>query len=286
MDMTGKRGLITGVANERSYAWHIAKTLGEAGAECLFSCLPGEKAERRTAKAVSTLGMSNAWVMPCDASNDDDLDALFSALATDCGQIDFLVHSIAMADKAYLSPGGFHTTPRHVWTQALDISAYTLVAMARRAVPLMAGKGSILAMSYFGAEKVVPCYNVMGIAKAALEHSARYLAAELGRVGIRVNIISGGPLRTLSAMAIEGFDGLLSHSERTSPLQRNIDGEEVGKTAAYLLSDMGSAVTGETIHVDAGYHVMANYPCQDYWTRAYKTSDGFTPGSERVNSDE
>jgi enoyl-[acyl-carrier protein] reductase I len=258
--MDGKRGIVFGIANDRSYAWFIAKQLIEQGAECLFTHLPGEKMERRVRSAVKELGVDEPWLMPCDASKDEDLDAVFGKLGEDFGSIDFVVHSIAFADRQYLEIGSFHQTSREAWTQALDISAYTLLAMAQRAKPLMEANdpagGSIISMSYYGGEKVIPGYNLMGIAKAALEHTTRYLAAELGESNIRVNAISGGPLRTLAAMAVGGISEMFDHQARKAPLKRNIDGEEVGNTAAYLLSDLSSGVTGEVIYVDAGFNII------------------------------
>ncbi|MFP4355898.1 MAG: enoyl-ACP reductase [Phycisphaerae bacterium] len=258
--LEGKKGIVFGVANDRSYATHIARSLLQQGATCAFNHLPGEKNQRRTAGALENLGLEGPLLLPCDAGSDEDLDTFFRGVGDAFGSIDFLVHSIAFADRDSLQIGGFHKTSRAAWTRALDISSYTLVAMAQRAVDLMADGGSIISMSYFGAEKVVPGYNVMGIAKAALEHTTRYLAVELGQSGIRVNSISGGPLRTLAAMAVGGIDMMREHHARKSPLGRNIEGDEVGKTAVYLLSDLSSAVTGEIIHVDCGFHVLSCSP--------------------------
>ncbi|MFP4144005.1 MAG: enoyl-ACP reductase [Phycisphaeraceae bacterium] len=256
--MDGKRGIVFGIANDRSYAWYITKCLLEQGAECAFTHLPDPKGkmERRLRSAVRELGVEDPWVTPCDASRDEDLDAVFEKLEQDFGKIDFVVHSIAFADRKFLEIGNFHTTSREAWTQALDISAYTLVAMAQRAQKIMPDGGAMIGMSYYGGEKVIPGYNVMGIAKAALEHSARYLAAELGEKNIRVNTISGGPLRTLAASAVGGISEMFEHQERKAPLKRNIEGEEVGNTAVYLLSDLSSGVTGENIHVDAGFSIV------------------------------
>ena len=212
--------------------------------------------QRRCASAVAELGVENPWLMSCDASNDAELDAVFDKLGADFGSIDFVVHSIAFADRQFLQIGNFHTTSRQAWSQALDISAYTLLAMAQRAVPLMPNGGSMIAMTYYGGEAVIPGYNVMGIAKAALEHTARYLAAELGQKNIRVNTISGGPLRTLAASAVGGISEMFEHQERKASLRRNITGQEVGNTAVYLLSDLSSGVTGETVHVDAGFSIV------------------------------
>ena len=254
--MDGKRGVVFGIANDRSYAWYISKQLIEQGAECAFTYLPMGKMERRVRKAVGELGVDDPWLMACDASQDEDLDALFAKLGEDFGKIDFIVHSIAFAHREFLQVGNFHTTPREAFTQALDVSAYTLLAMAQRGAPLMTDGGSIVSMSYYGGEKVIPGYNVMGIAKAALEHTTRYLAAELGEKNIRVNAISGGPLKTLAASAVGEIDEMFAHQARKAPLKRNITGEEVGDTAAYLLSDLASGVTGETIHVDGGFNIV------------------------------
>jgi len=256
--MTGKRGIVFGVANDRSYAWYISKQLLAQGAECAFTYLPIGKMERRVGKAIEELGVANPWLMPCDAGKDEDLDALFAKLGQDFGKIDFVVHSIAFADRQFLKIGNFHTTTRAAFTQALDVSAYTLLAMAQRAAPLMVagGGGSMISMSYYGGEKVIPGYNVMGIAKAALEHTTRYLAAELGEKNIRVNSISGGPLRTLAASAVGEIDAMFDHQARKAPLKRNITGEEVGNTAVFLLSDLASAITGEIVYVDAGFNII------------------------------
>jgi len=194
--LDGKKGLIFGVANERSIAWHIAQHAVEQGAECAFSFLPGEKNEARVRKTLSKGGLENAQVYACDVSSDEDLDRLFSAVRIDFPSVDFVVHSVAYADREYLQPGTFAATPRSVFTQALDISAYTLIAIANRAKPLMINGGSILALSYYGAEKAAVGYNVMGVAKSALESTARYLATELGEHGIRVNCLSARTRRT------------------------------------------------------------------------------------------
>ena len=247
--MQGKRGLVVGIANERSYAWYITQSLLDSGAECIFTHLPNDKMERKARKAIEALGVENPVLIPMDASSEEDLDRVFSGL----DEIDFLVHSIAFADKDWLKEGKFSATPREVFTQALDISAYSLVAMANRAIPLMPNGGSIISMSYYGAEKAVPGYNVMGVAKSALESSTRYLAMELGSKNIRVNSISGGPLKTLSSMAVGGFSTILDWVEEKSPLKRNVTGNDVGGTAVWLLSDLSSGVTGQVIYVDCGY---------------------------------
>jgi len=254
--LEGQTGLIFGIANDRSIAWHIAKNAIDQGAACGFTHLPGEKMASRVSKAISGLGLESPWLVPCDASSDEDLDRLFAAVKAEYGSIDFIVHSIAYADKDYLKLGAFTSTPRSVFAQALDISAYTLIAIADRARSLMADGGSILALSYYGAEKATPGYNVMGVAKAALESTVRYLSAELGPAGIRINALSAGPCRTLSAMAVGGLDLMLDKVETMAPLRRNIETDEVGKAAVYLLSDLSSGVTGETHHVDAGYNAV------------------------------
>ena len=256
--LDGKQGIVFGVANDRSYAWHIAHELCGQGATCAFTHLPDEKGkmERRSRQAIEALGVSDPWLEPCDVSRDEDLDRVFEKLGRDFGGIDFVVHSVAFADRAYLDIGSFHKTTRQAWNEALEVSAYSLLAMAQRARPIMRPGGSMVAMTYYGGEKVVPGYNVMGIAKAALEHTARYLSAELGEDGIRVNTISGGPLKTLAASAVGGIGEMFEHQEQKAPMRRNIEGDEVGRTAVYLVSDLASAVTGENIHVDAGYHAM------------------------------
>jgi enoyl-[acyl-carrier protein] reductase I len=256
--LSGKVGLVVGIANDRSYAWYIAKSLIEHGARVAFTHLPGEKNERRTRRAVDELGIPEPWLVPLDASKDEELDAAFAAYADSFDAMHFLVHSIAFADRDWLQVGKFASTPRQAYLSAIDISAYTLLAMAQRARPLMArpGGGSIMAMSYYGAEKVVPGYNVMGVAKAALECTGRYLAGELGADNIRVNLISGGYLRTLASSAVGGTDGMGDRSAERSPLRRNVTGEDVGKAAVYLASDLSSGTTGETLYVDCGVNLV------------------------------
>ncbi|RMH10992.1 MAG: enoyl-ACP reductase [Planctomycetota bacterium] len=256
--LEGKTGLIVGIANDRSYAWHIAKSLIEQGGRCAFTHLPGDKNERRTRRAIEQLGVSDPWLVPMDASSDADLDEVFARYQNDHDRLDFLVHSIAFADRAYLQPGAFAGTPRQAYLGAIDVSAYTLLAMAHRAREQMAanGGGSIMAMSYYGAEKVVPGYNVMGVAKAALECTARYLASELGEQNIRVNVISGGYLRTLASSAVGGTDSMAEHNLQRAPLRRNVEGADVGGTAAWLASDLSRGVTGETIYVDCGVNII------------------------------
>ena len=254
--MDGKRGLVVGIANEHSMAYSIAESLLAHGATCMFTHLPGDKMERRLRKAMDSLGVPDAWTTSLDAASDEDLDRVFAKVAADVGTIDFLVHSIAFADKDWLKEGLFTGTPRQVFTQAMDISAYTYAAMANRAAPLMTNGGSMVALSYYGAEKAIPGYNVMGVAKAALEATSRYLAMELGEKSIRVNCISAGPLRTLSAMAVGGFSEIIDWVEKKAPMRRNIVGKDVGDAAVYLLSDFSTAVTGQTLYVDSGYSVV------------------------------
>jgi len=254
--MDGKRGLVVGIANDHSYGYFIAESLLREGAQCLFTHLPGEKMERRCAKAIEQLEVKNPWLRPLDAGSDVDLDRVFAAIGSDFGAIDFLVHSIAFADKEWLKEGVFARTPRNVFTQALDISAYTYMAMANRAAALMPNGGAAVTMSYYGAEKAVPGYNVMGVAKAALESATRYLAHDLGPRNVRVNAISGGPLRTMSALAVGGFSEILGWVEKKAPLRRNVTGRDVGDTALFLLSDLSAGVTGQTLHVDCGYSAM------------------------------
>ena len=194
--------------------------------------------------------------MPMDAGSDEQMDQVFAKIQSEFGQLDFLVHSIAYANKDWLKVGAFAATPREVFTQAMDLSAYTYQAMAHRAAPMMTNGGSMIALSYYGAEKAVPGYNVMGVAKAALEATNRYLAMELGEKNIRCNVISAGPVKTLSAMAVGGFGQILEWVEKKAPLKRNITAKDVGDTAAWLLSGMANGVTGQTLYVDSGYSIM------------------------------
>lgn len=255
--LDGKVGLVVGVANDRSYAWHIAKSLCEHGARCAYAHLPGEKNERRTRKAIEKI-QDDPWLVPCDASDDDSLDALFANYANDHDRMDFLVHSIAFADREWLQPGMFAKTPRKAFLDAIDISAYSLSAMASRAKPHMieSGGGSIMAMSYYGSEKVISGYNIMGVAKSCLESTTRYLASELGQDGIRVNTISGGFLRTLASSAVSGTDKIDEATIKHSPLRRGVEGSDVGKTAVFLASDLSSGITGENIYVDCGMNIL------------------------------
>ncbi len=250
--MTGKRGLIMGVANHRSIAWGIARAVAAQGAELAFT-YQGEALEKRVRPLAESIGSKH--LLPCDVADDASVDAVFEVLKQDWGQLDFLVHAIGFADKNFLR-GRYLDTPRHVFQQALDISAYSFVSVSQRAVPLMTRGGSLLTLSYLGAERVTPHYNVMGVAKAALEASVRYMAVDLGGLGIRVNAISAGPIKTLAASGIGDFSYILKWNQYNSPLKRNVTIEEVGGAGLYLLSDLGSGVSGEVHHVDCGYHVV------------------------------
>ena len=250
--MAGKRGLIMGVANSRSIAWGIASNVHANGAELAFT-YQGEALAKRVRPLAESVGSD--IVLPCDVSEDDSIDAVFESIAERWGRLDFLVHAIAYADKEELK-GKYLDTSRGNFVKSLDISCYSLTAVAQRAVPLMTAGGSFLTLTYYGAERVMPHYNVMGVAKAALEASVRYLAADLGEQGIRVNAISAGPIKTLAASGIGDFRYILKWNEYNSPLHRNIDIDQVGGAALYLLSEMSSGVTGEIHHVDCGYHVV------------------------------
>jgi len=250
--MAGKRGLIMGVANDRSIAWGIARAVAAQGGELAFT-YQGEALEKRVRPLAESVGSRH--ILPCDVTDDASVDAVFAALEKDWGRLDFLVHAIGFADKQYLR-GRYLDTPRIAFLQALDISCYSFVSVCQRAVPLMKNGGSLLTMSYLGAERVTPHYNVMGVAKAALEASVRYLAVDLGGLGIRVNAISAGPIKTLAASGIGDFRYILKWNQLNSPLRRNVTIEEVGGAGLYLLSDLGAGVTGEVHHVDCGYHVV------------------------------
>ncbi|MEQ8292112.1 MAG: enoyl-ACP reductase FabI [Marinovum algicola] len=250
--MAGKRGLIMGLANDKSIAWGIARACAEAGAELAFS-YQGDALKKRVAPLAEQLG-SNV-VLPCDVSDMDSVDALFTELEKTWGKIDFLVHAIGFSDKAELR-GRYVDTTRTNFLNTMDISVYSFTAVAQRAEKMMNEGGAILTLTYYGAEQVMPHYNVMGIAKAALEASVMYLAEDLGKDGIRVNAISAGPIKTLAASGIGDFRYILKWNELNSPLRRNVTIDDVGKASLYLLSDLGSGTTGEILHVDAGYHVV------------------------------
>ena len=250
--MAGKRGLIMGVANDRSIAWGIASAVHGQGAELAFTFQGGalEKRVRPLAKSVGS-----DIILPCDVTDDASIDAVFAVIAERWGRLDFLVHAIAYSDKEELK-GQYVDTSRDNFVKSLDISCYSFTAVSQRAVPLMTEGGSLLTLTYYGAERVMPHYNVMGVAKAALEASVRYLAADLGERNIRVNAISAGPIKTLAASGIGDFRYILKWNEYNSPLHRNVDIDQVGGAAMYLLSDLSSGVTGEVHHVDSGYHVV------------------------------
>ncbi len=250
--MAGKRGLVMGVANDRSIAWGIARAVAAQGGQVAFT-YQGEALEKRVRPLAESVG--GRHVLPCDVTDDASVDAAFAALERDWGGLDFLVHAIGFADKQFLR-GRYLDTPRDAFLQALDISCYSFVSVCQRAVPLMSAGGSLLTMSYLGAERVTPHYNVMGVAKAALEASVRYLAADLGTAGIRVNAISAGPIKTLAASGIGDFRYILKWNQLNAPLRRNVTIEDVGGAGLYLLSDLASGVTGEVHHVDSGYHVV------------------------------
>ena len=250
--MSGKRGLIMGVANDRSIAWGIATTVAAHGAELAFT-YQGDALAKRVKPLADSLG--STLVLPCDVTDEASIDATFAAIEKAWGKLDFVVHAIAFSDKNELD-GRYLDTTRANFLRTMDISCYSFTAVAKRAVPLMKAGGSLVTLSYYGAERVMPHYNVMGVAKAALEASVRYLAADLGSEGIRVNAISAGPIKTLAASGIGDFRYIMKWNELNSPLRRNVTQEEVGKAALYLLSDLGSGTTGEVLHVDAGYHVV------------------------------
>ncbi len=253
IDLSGKKGVVFGVANDRSIAWAISQLLAEAGAQLALT-YQNDRLKDRVARLADTL--DGAITLPCDASDDEQIEAVFRDVGTAFGDISFLVHSIAFANREDLA-GRFVDTGREGFRVALDVSAYTLIPLVRHAAPLMTGGGSVIAMTFEASQKVYPGYNVMGTAKAALEHSVRQLAAEFGEDNIRVNAISAGPLETLAARGIQGFmDMKKVHAER-APLRRNIVAEEVAKTALFLCSSMSSGITGSIIPVDAGYHIMA-----------------------------
>ena len=250
--MQGKRGLIMGVANDRSVGWGIAAACAAQGAELAFT-YQGDALEKRVRPLAESVG--SKLVVPCDVSSDASMDTAFAEIGQVWDKFDFLVHSIGWADKAFLR-GKYMDTPRDAFLTAMDISCFSFTAVCARAVPMLNAGGSLLTMSYLGAERVMPHYNVMGVAKAALEASVRYLAADLGNQGIRVNAISAGPIKTLAASGIGDFRYILRWNEYNSPLERNVSIDEVGGAGLYLLSDLSRAVTGEVHHVDCGYHTV------------------------------
>ena len=252
MVLKGKKGLITGVANNMSIAWGIAKMAHEQGAELAFS-YQGEVLKKRLLPLAESIGSKT--IVECDVTSDESIDNMFSVIEKDFGTLDFVLHAIAFSDKNELN-GRCVDTTRSNFKQTMDISCFSLIAIAQRAEKLMINGGSIATLTYYGAEKVIPNYNVMGIAKAGLETSVKYLAADLGQKNIRVNAISSGPIRTLAASGISDFKAMLNYSEQNTPLKRNVTTEDVAGTGVYLFSDLSKGITGENIHVDCGYHVM------------------------------
>ncbi|TBN41796.1 enoyl-[acyl-carrier-protein] reductase FabI [Paracoccus subflavus] len=250
--MAGKRGLVMGLANDKSIAWGIARALAAEGAELAFS-YQGEALKKRVEPLAASLGSS--LVLPCDVGDETTIDTLFQSLQDEWGSLDFVVHAIGFSDKDQLR-GRYADTTRDNFLMTMDISVYSFTAVARRAAAMMPQGGSLLTLTYYGAERVMPHYNVMGVAKAALEASVRYLAEDLGKDKIRVNAISAGPIKTLAASGIGDFRYIMKWNELNSPLRRNVTQEDVGNSALYLLSRLGAGVTGETHHVDAGYHVV------------------------------
>ena len=250
--MKGKRGLIMGVANNRSIAWGIAKACADAGAELALT-YQGEALKKRVEPLATELGAIVAG--HCDVTDLDTIDAVFADLESRWGKLDFVVHAIAFSDKDELT-GRYVETTRENFNRTMDISVYSLTAVAKRAEPLMTDGGSIITLTYYGAEKVMPHYNVMGVAKAALEASVRYLAVDLGGSNIRVNAISAGPIKTLAASGIGDLRYILKWNEYNSPLKRTVTIDEVGDSALYLVSDLSRGVTGEILHVDSGYHTV------------------------------
>lgn len=252
--LEGKTGVVFGVANKNSIAWGIAQAWHEAGARLAFT-YQGERLKGKVEALVSGFG-TGTLITECDVTSDDDIDRVFTEVGEGFdGKLDMVLHSVAYAPREALE-GRFVDTTREAFATAHDISAYSLVALAKRAAPLMTNGGSIIGMSYYGAEKVVPHYNVMGVAKAALEASTRYLAADLGEQKIRVNCISAGPVNTLAARGIAGFTDLMKHHETYAPLKRNVTTDELGQTGVFLASDGGAAITGQVIYVDCGYQIM------------------------------
>ena len=250
--MAGKRGVVMGVANERSLAWGIAAACAAQGADIAFT-YQGDALGRRVRPLAESVGATH--VLPCDVTDEQSIDTVFRTVGEAWGSIDFLVHAIGFADKQFLR-GRYVDTPREAFLQALDISCFSFTAVSQRAAALMPQGGSLLTLTYLGAERVVPHYNVMGVAKAALEASVRYLAMDLGASGIRVNALSAGPVKTLAASGIGDFRYILRWNQLNAPMERNVSVEEVGGAGLYLLSDLSTAVTGEIHHVDCGYHII------------------------------
>ena len=250
--MQGRRGIVMGVANDRSIAWAIAQAVAAQGAEVAFT-YQGEALEKRVRPLAASIGSD--LLVPCDVSDESAIDAAFAKVAERWDGLDFLVHAIGFADKQYLR-GRYLDTPKEAFLQALDISCFSFVSVARRAAAMMKPGGSLLTLSYLGAERWTPHYNVMGVAKAALEASVRYMAADLGDAGIRVNAVSAGPIKTLAASGIGDFRYILKWNQLNAPMRRNVGLEEVGGAGLYLLSPLSGGVTGEVHHVDCGYHIV------------------------------
>ncbi|HYL97971.1 MAG TPA: enoyl-ACP reductase [Blastocatellia bacterium] len=253
MLLEGKTGAVFGVANKRSLAWAIARRAADEGARIALT-FQGERIEENVRELAE--GLHDPLIVPCDVAKEEELDSAFAAIKERYGHLDFLVHAVAFALKEELE-GEFVNTSREGYRIAQEISSYSLTAMSRRAIPLMEGRqGSILALTYLGGERVIPHYNVMGVAKAALDMSVRYLAADLGPKGIRVNAISAGPIKTLASAGIRGFSKILEHMRDRAPLRRNVNQDEVADSALFLLSNMSRGITGEVLHVDSGYHIV------------------------------
>ena len=255
LDLTGKNAFVTGIANNRSIAWGIAQQLHKAGANIGVNYLPDERGRMEKKVRELVVPLDPSIIVPCDVQNDELLDSMFETIADKWGKLDILVHCLAFADRADLT-GDFSATSRDGFAKALDISSFSLNCLSKRAKPLMTDGGSIVTLSYLGGVKVIPNYNVMGVAKSALEMSVRYLAAELGSQNIRVNAISAGPIRTLASSAVGGILDMIRHVEETAPLRRTVTQTEVGNTAAFLSSDLASGITGQVIYVDSGYEIM------------------------------
>jgi enoyl-[acyl-carrier protein] reductase I len=255
LDLTGKNALVTGIANNRSIAWGIAQQLHKAGANLGVTYLPDEKGrfEKKVAELVEPLQPS--LFLPCDVQNEAQIQSTFEAIREQWGRLDCLIHCLAFANKEALS-GDFSSVSRQDFSQAIEISAYSLVSLSRAAKPLMTAGGSIVTLTYLGGVRVIPNYNTMGIAKAALEMNVRYLASELGPQQVRVNAISAGPIRTLASSAVGGILDMIHHVEQMAPLRRTVTQTEVGNTAAFLCSDLASGITGQILYVDAGYETM------------------------------
>ncbi len=282
--MAGKRGLIMGLANDKSIAWGIAKACAEHGAELAFS-YQGEQLKKRVEPLAASVGSTE--LIECDVTDEASLDAVFDHLKNVWGSIDFVVHAIGFSDKNELR-GRYVDTGRENFLMSMDISVYSFTAVCKRAAAIMNPGGSLLTLTYYGAEKVMPHYNVMGLCKAALEASVKYIAEDLGKDGIRCNAISAGPIKTLAASGIGDFRYIMRWNELNSPLRRNVTTDEVGKAAVFLLSDLGSGTTGENLHVDAGYHVvgMKAVDAPDIDVVTAKAQKGSAPSAQAPSAQE